>query len=237
MAWPPAEPPGGRPRRPTFEPYARPTPPPGLPPPTPRRPDRDPLRAMAPVFATLAAIGVTALAIWLPVREAQDEELKHYPSTAYIDVPRGATRAWHNVTWRLTYQKRIPWKYYTGASPPPGNFARLHLLLHATLTGPKARLNGLNADTYLHGGLSGETFDYEMRDHDERVWEPFSLGTNPRMWSTYRAANGLDLDIYVDVPPSKVGTASLVVKYKDHRNDLNFSKTPDPRETVLRLGH
>jgi len=230
-----------RSERPTFVPHDQPrpaaAPPPADPPDRdlPVRPGRDPLRAMAPVFVTLAAIGVTALAVWLPLREAQQESLQHYPSTRYIDVRRGATITWHNVQWRMTSFRQIPWKYYTGASPPPKSFVRFRILVHARLLGPKARLGALDADSYLHGDLSGQTFEYEMRDRDERIWEPFSLGTDSRRWNSYKPAQGMDLEIYADVPVGKADEAALVVKFEDHSDDFNFSKTPSPRETVLRF--
>lgn len=224
------------PERPWFEPPVQPGPP--VPPPEfrqPERPDRDPLRAMAPTFATLAAIGVVALALWLPLREAQDESLQHYPSTQYVDVQPGTTHVWHNVQWRMTTFRQIPWKYYAYATPPPDHFVRLHILLHCRLLGPKAKLKGQAAGDYLYGDLEGETFDYELRDRDERVWDTISNGTDPKQWTNYRPADGLDLEIYADVPPSKADEAMLVVKFDDHKDDFNFKKTPSPREQVLRF--
>ena len=229
-----------RAERPTFVPHDAPRPggaaPCGPPPAAPpARPGKDPLRAMAPVFATLAAVGITALAVWLPLREAREESLKHYESTRYIDVAKGSTRVWHNVEWRMTSFRRIPWKYYTGASPPPKNFVRLHILVHARLLGPKARLSAINADNFLHSDLSGETFEQQIRDRDGRVWDPIAVSTDARQWPNYQPAKGMDLEIYADAPASKAGEAALVMKFEDHRDDFNVSKTPSPRETVLRF--
>lgn len=190
---------------------------------------------MKVLFTVIAAVGVTALAIWLPVREAQHESIQHYPSTQYIDVRPGATRTWHYVQWRMTTMRQIPWKYYNGASPPVKNFARLHILLHCRLVGPKAKLGGQDASDYLWGSLTKESFDYELRDRDERVWDPISSSTDSTQWAAYRADKGMDFEIYADVPAAEAGQVMLVVKYKDHRDDFNFSKTPSPRETVLRF--
>jgi len=223
------------PERPTFEPHVRPVPPGGPPEPPPDRPDRDPLRAMAPVFVTLAAVGVTALALWLPIREAQDESIQHFPSTAYTDVRPRTTKVWHNVRWTQTSFRVIPWKYYTGATPPPGGFARVRIVLHCRLLGPKAKLDGSDASDYLYGDLTGESFEYGLRDRDERKWDTISVGTDPNQWTNYKPATGLDQTIYADVPAREADQVALVVKYEDHKDDFNLKKTPSPRESVLRF--
>lgn len=225
------------PERPTFEPPApagRVAPPPPVPPDLPERPERDPLRAMAPVFATLAAIGVTALAIWLPVREAQDEAIKHFPTTAYVDVPRGATRTWHNVQWRMTTFRRVPWKAAIGlTTPPPRAFVRMDIRLHCRMFGPNAKLKAQAVDELLTGAsLTGDSFEFQLRDRDDRVWEPTTKFTDIDQWHTYTPATGMDLRFYADIPASEAGEITLGVKYT---TPFNVTKTPSPRETVLRF--
>ena len=250
------------PGRPTFEPpwYGTPPsgpagragPPPSGPPPSgppeppagpgaggpvPERRGSDPLRGLATLFATVAAIGVAALAVWLPVREAQDEAIKHYPSTGYVDVAHGATRTWHDTQWRMVSISRIPWKYYTGASPPPARFARMKIVLHARLVGKMAKAGPMRASDYLDYSLTKPSFQYEVRDADERAWDPISAAADSRQWccGRYRPAKGLDVTIYVDVPPEELNEVMPVVKFEDHKDDFNFKKTPSPREVVLRF--
>lgn len=200
----------------------------------PERPDRDPLRAMAPVFVTLAAIGVTALAVWLPVREAQDESLKHFPSTAYVDVPRGTTRTWHNVQWRITTFRQVPWKAAIGlTTPPPRAFVRVDIRLHCRVLGPYAKLKALDVDQLLTGAsLTKDSFAYELGDPDGRVWDPATKFTDSDEWDTYTPATGLDLRFYADIPASEAGRITLGAKYV---HPFNVTKTPSPRETVLRF--
>lgn len=223
------------PERPTFEPHEQPGSPSAGPPPLPPRPGRDPLRAMAPFFATLTAIGVTALAIWLPVREAQHESLKHYESTQYLDVKPGTTFTWHDVQWQMKSMRQIPWKYYNGASPPPKRFVRFRIVLHARMLGQKTKLRAEDVDENLHGGFTGQTFDYELRDRDERSWDPMSIGTDVLRWPSYKPANGMDLTIYADAPAGKAGEVMLTAKFEDNENDFNLTKTPGPRKTMLRF--
>lgn len=227
------------PERPTFEPPvpAGPVvPPPPVPPASPdlpERPERDPLRAMAPVFVTLAAIGVTALAIWLPVREAQDEAIKHFPTTAYVDVPPGTTRTWHNVQWRMTTFRQVPWKAAAGlTTPPPRTFVRMDVRLHCRLLGPYAKLKGQAVDELLTGAsLSSDSFAYELRDRDGRVWDPTTKFTDAD-WDAYKPATGMDVRFYADIPASEAAEITLVAKYV---HPFNVTKTPSPRETVLRF--
>lgn len=233
------------PGRPSFEPprYARP---PSGPPPTgppgnggagaPARRPYNPMHGLRTMFATVAAIGVAALAVWLPFREAQHEALQHYPSTGYVDVARGTTRTWHNTQWRLVSIRRIPWRYYTGAEHPPGNFARMRIVLHATLVGPMARANAMAANDYLAGSLTKPSFRYDLRDRDDRTWETIANAPDSEQWccGRYRPAKGLDVEILADVPPNEVNDVMPVVKYDDS-NDFNFTKTPSPREVVLRF--
>lgn len=242
------------PGRPTFEPpwYGTPPgggpagPPPTGPPaghdtggpgPTPRRPGYNPLRGLATMFATVAAIGVAALAVWLPLREAQDEAIKHYPSTGYIDVARGAARTWHDAQWRLVSVRHIPWKYYSGASPPPGHFARMKIVLNARLVGAKASLGAMNVTDYLQHSLTKPSFDYEVRDGDDRAWDPMSVSPAVQQYCCghYRVNKGIDMTVYVDVPAEKVNEVMPIVKFDDHKDDLNITKTPSPREVVMRF--
>lgn len=230
------------PRRPTFEPHEHPggipydAPPPtaaALPPPPPSRPDRDPLRAMAPALVGLAAIGVAAVAIWLPVREAQDEAVKHFPGTAYVDVKRGASPVWHDVRWRMTTFRQISWRTGGNFTPPPSNFVRFEIRLHARLLGPKAKLGVYDADEYLHGAISGATFLYSLRDPDGRAWKPGDVTTNSLQRHSYRPAKGLDLLIHVDVPAAEARKVTLCVAFT--ADVLNVTRTPARRETVLRF--
>lgn len=220
------------PERPTFEPP--PADPPG-PRPLPARPERDPLRAMAPVLVTLAAVGLTAVAVSLPVREARHESLQHFPSTQYIDVPPGTTPTWHNVQWRMIGLRPTRWKPGNGLTAPPRDFVRLRILLHCRLVGPKAKLNAEDADAYLVDAATDEAIDFELRDRDGRVWDTVTVATNPDQWPHYRPAKGLDLGIDADVPASEADEVTLVAKFDGRKDGFSLSKTPSPRETVLRF--
>lgn len=201
-----------------------------------REPSRRLRRFALTVALTLAACAVTAIAVRLPMDQARHEARAHYPSTRYIDVPRGHSGVFHQVRWTLRSIKQVPVRHDGITSPPPGDFVRVSAWLHARLLGDRARLPPSDAGSYLSGylGTDGDGFRFQMRDHHERAWDPILNAAKTEDWCCghYTPARGMRFEVRADVPAR---LADEVMPTLTWHPKTSVTSTPPPRETAFRL--